>query len=110
MRKQMIVSRPKGSCPKCGHSKFAILECRYTGYKTDSDGYLKDFRDFGVSYIGVCLNCNAKFKMVQAYDKLIPLTPLRSMCRDYEPDKLAMTNNIELNIRSKLKNPMEISK
>lgn len=106
---EMIRLRPKGSCPKCGNSRFIILECCYTGYVTDRDGYLNKFKDLGTSYIGCCSTCGAKYKMVEAYNKLIPLTPLRALCRDYEPDKLAMTNNVELKIRSIVKNPMNIS-
>jgi len=105
---QMISILPRGSCPRCGHTKFAILECHYTGYLTDNDGYLDKYKEYGSKYLGVCLECGTGYEMVEAYNKLIPLTPLRKKCRDYEPDKLSMTNNVELKIRPKIRNPMEI--
>ena len=113
MSNYLVQTLPKTACPKCGNSEYGIIEILKTKYYTNNYGevYRSD-EDPEPEYIGKCLTCGAQYKMVQAYDTFIPLTKLRSLLIDYQPEVLAKTNSALIYQMKEMPlfNPMELFK
>lgn len=83
--KEMVNIVPLGSCPKCGHKQFIVSEQCITDYLTNGDGEIIDSIDINYDAEGMCLNCNARFKMYATREGFIPLTRLREIMLNYTP-------------------------
>lgn len=102
--KEMVNIVPLGSCPKCGHNSFVVLEHQITEYLTNRDGEIVDSIDIEYDAVGMCINCNTQFNMYPTREGFIPLTRLREIMFNYptcvEFVKVELPNNIP--------NPMEV--
>lgn len=113
MKNEIIIQTyPYSACPKCGNMNFAVLECNYTGYKV-VNGEVIDFIEYDSPCIGVCTVCGSKYKMARGYDTFIPITPMRSILKEFQPEELEKTNTrldfkktIKSNGEMVIKNPM----
>ena len=83
--KEMVNIIPLGSCPKCGHSSFIVSEHQIIEYLTNRDGEIVDSIDIDYDAIGMCRNCNTKFKMCPTREGFSPLTRLREIMFGYTP-------------------------
>ena len=102
--KNMVNIIPLGSCPKCGHKQFVVSELQINEYLTNTNGEIIDSLDVEYDAEGMCLNCNATFKMYPTREGFIPLTRLRKILLDYTPH-MQCVKTIELD---DLANPMEV--
>ena len=82
---EMVTKIPLGSCPKCGHKQFVVMESQLKKYLTNKDGEIIDFEETDYSAAGMCCNCNTVFKMMPTMEGFIPLTRLREILFDYTP-------------------------
>ena len=79
---------PEGSCPRCGHKQFLVREFQSHLYLTNRDGEVIDAKDEGGFCVGKCLNCKREYEMFQRQHSFIPLTPLRKLMYEYQPENL----------------------
>lgn len=100
---EMVNIVPLGSCPKCGHKQFVVLEHQINKYLTNPDGEVIDSADIEYTASGMCLNCNTVFKMYPTRDGFIPLTKLREIMFDYTPHTQIVKEQTVIDIP----NPME---
>lgn len=102
--KEMVNIIPLGACPKCGHKQFVVSEMQTNEYLTNQDGEIVDSLDIEYDAEGMCLNCNAIFKMYPTREGFIPLTRLREIIFDHTPH----TEFIKLDPIRDIPNPMEV--
>ena len=81
--KEMVYIVPSGSCPKCGHKHFVIIEHQINEYLTNADGEIIDSLDIDYDAEGMCINCHSRYKMYPTREGFIPLTKLRAIMLDY---------------------------
>ena len=79
MGKTMCSIIPRGSCPKCGHSQFIVLESNSTIYLTDRDGSIIDSKDVDAMANGICCRCGSTYDMLPTSYGFIPMTALRKI-------------------------------
>lgn len=103
--KEMVRIVPSGACPKCGHKQFVVSEHQITEYLTNRDGEIIDSLDIEYDAEGMCLNCNATFKMYPTKEGFIPLTRLREIMLGYTPHMQV----VRTMILDDLDNPMEVN-
>lgn len=101
--KEMVKTIPLGTCPKCGHKQFVVLENEINQYLTNIDGEIIDQKTIENKAIGMCCNCKSKFTMIPTMEGFIPSTKLRCLLLEYTPHSLLLDNN---NINY-IDNPME---
>ena len=81
--KEMINIIPIGSCPKCGHKQFVVVESQQNIYLTDRDGEILDHRELYNHSVGKCVNCKSEYDMIPTRYGFIPATELRKILYKY---------------------------
>lgn len=102
---EMVKVVPLGSCPKCGHKQFVVMESQIKKYLTNQDGEVIDYEETDYNAAGMCCNCNAIFKMIPTLEGFVPLTRIREILYDYSPHALNSLPTYEV---KNYFNPMEI--
>lgn len=100
--KEMVKTIPLGTCPKCGHKQFVVVENEINTYLTNIDGEIIDQKTIDNKAIGMCCNCKTKFAMIPTKIGFIPATKLRCLLLEYTPHS-SLLNDDEVYID----NPME---
>ena len=101
---EMVIKVPLGSCPKCGHKQFVVMESQLKKYLTNQDGEIVDYEETDYNAAGMCCNCGTVFKMIPTLEGFIPLTRLREIMFDYSPHAINMAPTFEVENSF---NPME---
>ena len=101
---EMVNIVPLGSCPKCGHKQFIVIENQLKMYLTNQDGEIIDFNELDYRTSGKCCNCGSIFKMIPTLEGFIPSTRLREILFDYSPHAL----NASPLDQEIILNPMEV--
>ena len=102
--KEMVNIIPLGSCPKCGHKQFVVIEHQLNEYLTNPDGEIIDSLDLDYDAKGMCINCKTRCKMIPTREGFIPLTRLREILFDYTCHALCVPKDLLDNTP----NPMEM--
>jgi len=95
---------PRMACPYCGNVKWVILEMSANTYYTNRDGKVAKSIENYHKARGKCLTCGREYDMYPAYDTFIPLTPIRKLLLEFQPEELNKTNNQDFTY---IENPME---
>ena len=103
---EMVNIVPLGSCPKCGHKQFVVIESQLKKYLTNADAEIIDYAELDYNAAGMCCNCGGVFKMIPTAEGFIPLTRLREILFDYSPHAL----NASPLDQEIILNPMEVQK
>lgn len=81
--KEMISIIPIGSCPKCGHKQFLVIETQQDAYLTNRDGEIIDHKELYNHAVGICANCASEYDMIPTSYGFIPATELRKILYKY---------------------------